>query len=57
MSITKLAMSRKEAAEALGVSVQSIDRAIKSGELKARRFGHRVLIVPKYLEEFLEGKS
>ena len=56
MSITKLAMSRKEAAEAIGVSVYTIDRAIKSGDLKARRYGHRTLILPKYLIEFLEAE-
>ncbi|HLY61927.1 MAG TPA: excisionase family DNA-binding protein [Terriglobia bacterium] len=40
----KLALSKTELANRLGVSRDSIDRRIKEGKLKVIRFGRRVLI-------------
>lgn len=43
-------VSRQQAADALGCSTSTIDRAIRAGRLPARRFGRRVLIPTAALE-------
>jgi|HubBroStandDraft_6_1064221.scaffolds.fasta_scaffold01398_8 excisionase family DNA binding protein len=48
----KILLSRVESAEALSISVSSLDRLISKGELKARKLGDRVLIEPEELERF-----
>jgi hypothetical protein len=37
----------------LGLSMHSIDRLIRSGELKARRVGRRIFLSPDALERLL----
>jgi len=49
----KLAFSKGEAARALGVSRDSVTRAIAKGTLKAVKFGRRILIPKSSLEEIL----
>lgn len=56
--MTRLAYTRKEAAEACGVSEDTIRRAINSGALRAKRTGRtggKYLITAKDLESWLDG--
>lgn len=41
---SKLLFNRKEAAQLLSLSVRSLDYALANGELRAKRFGRKVLI-------------
>jgi excisionase family DNA binding protein len=52
-----LCYSVKTAAEACSVSERTIHNAIRDGRLAILRIGRRVLIPPKSLQEFLEGKT
>jgi excisionase family DNA binding protein len=38
------ALTRKEAAKLLGISLSTLDRAIARGDLKAKKYGSRVLL-------------
>jgi excisionase family DNA binding protein len=49
--------SVKVAAEQCSLSERTIHAAIKDGRLKVMRVGRRVLITPKELENYLQGKS
>jgi len=48
----KLLYSKKEAADALGVSLRSVDNLIGRKELAVRRVGRRVLIPTKEVARF-----
>ena len=48
-----LALSRRDAAIALGVSVRTLDYLLSSGELRGRRIGRRIVIPKVTLEAFL----
>ena len=48
-----IALSLRDAARAVGVSVPTLRRAIRSGALVARRVGGRVLIEPEALREWV----
>lgn len=52
--IERVAYGPKEAAEAVGLSRDSIDGEIKAGHIKAVRFGRRVLISKKELQGFID---
>jgi excisionase family DNA binding protein len=41
----QLALSRKDAAIALGVSLRTLDSLLASGELRGRRIGRRIVIL------------
>jgi hypothetical protein len=56
-SPTKLALSRKEAAQALGVSAVTIDRLTKRGFLHPSRATRRPIYPVKELERFLRETS
>jgi excisionase family DNA binding protein len=47
-----LAMPRKEAARTLGVSLSTVDRAIKRGDIKTKKYGTRVLVPMSEIERF-----
>jgi excisionase family DNA binding protein len=47
-----LLCSKKEAADALGVSLRTVDNLIGHRELAVRRVGRRVLIPAKEIERF-----
>ena len=47
--------NRREAAKFLGISVESIDRNRKSGKLRFRKVGDRVLILESDLVIFLDS--
>ena len=49
--------SRQDVAGYLGVSVQTIDRLIKDGELPCVQVRDRVLIAPAALDEFIEQNT
>ena len=44
MNESRVSLSKQEVASRLGVSSDSVDRAIRQGKLKIIRFGRRVLI-------------
>jgi excisionase family DNA binding protein len=47
------ALTRKEAAKLLGISLATLDRAIARGDLKAKKYGARTLLLSSELERFL----
>jgi excisionase family DNA binding protein len=49
----KLLLTRKEAAQALSVSLRFLDGLIGSKQLQARRLGRRVLVEHRELERFV----
>lgn len=53
----KLAYSRKEVAELLGIHLNSVDRYIKQGAIPARKLGSRWLIPAAALSAWLEGRG
>jgi excisionase family DNA binding protein len=48
-----LAVSRKEAAKALSLSVPTLDRAISRGDLVAKKYGSRTLVPVSEIERYL----
>lgn len=50
-----IAYSRAEAVTQTTLSKDEIDRAIKRGDLRAKKNGRRVLILAKDLQAFLES--
>lgn len=48
----QLLVGRREAAEALGICLRTLDYMIARGQLAARKIGRRVLIPPSELEKF-----
>lgn len=57
MDSKKLAYSRKEVAELLGIHINTVDRYIKQGIIPARKLGSRWLIPAAALSAWLEGKD
>lgn len=53
----KAILSRKEVADILGLSVVTIDRAIKAKKISFYRFGTRVCFGPQHIEEFLRANE
>lgn len=54
--IEPVAYSRRQAAQAFGVDVTTIDKWIKHGRLKSVRIGGRVFIGRSALEELLKDQ-
>jgi excisionase family DNA binding protein len=52
-----MAPRRNEAARALGLSIRTVDRAIKRGDLHAKRYGARVLVPTAEIERYLATLS
>jgi len=46
-------LTRKEAAEIIGVSQAKLDALTKAGKIRVCRVGRRRLFLPKFIEEFL----
>lgn len=46
--------NKKEAAKKLRVSVESVNRALKSGKLRCRKIGQRVVFTESDLMAFLD---
>ncbi|MGB8205088.1 MAG: helix-turn-helix domain-containing protein [Candidatus Baltobacteraceae bacterium] len=51
----RLAYSREELREKLGIGLNAIDRAIRDGALRSVRIGRRVVIPADEVRRFLEG--
>jgi excisionase family DNA binding protein len=45
-------LDREETAHELRVSVSTVDRLIKAGQLRAARIGRRVVVSPQAIEQF-----
>lgn len=52
-NLATLAMTRREAADALRVSLRTIDYLLEQGKLRARRIGRRIVIPRAELEHLL----
>ena len=52
-----LAFSRREAADALGISLRMLDYLLADGKIRGRRLGRRVLIPRAEVEQFLSGSG
>jgi len=52
---TPIAYTREDAARAVGLSHDEIDRAIRAGELEARKRGRRVVILHADLEAWVKS--
>lgn len=48
------ALTRKDAARALSLSLPTLDRAISRGHLVAKKYGSRTLITMSEIERYLE---
>ena len=55
MSDQKLALSKREYAQRLGVSLDSVNRQIKKGKVRVINFGRRVLIPASELTRLLDS--
>lgn len=53
---TPILFSKREAADALGISLRTIDNLIATRQLRVSRIGRRVLIPRKVVEQFARGK-
>ena len=51
--MSPISLSRLQAVEATSLSKDEIDRAIRRGDLKAKRQGRRVLILASDLKDFI----
>ncbi len=49
-----VALSRQDVADALGLSIRSVDYAIARGDLVAKHYGRRVLVPGAEIERYLE---
>jgi excisionase family DNA binding protein len=47
-----LAIPRREVARTLSLSLSTVDRAIKRGDLRAKKYGTRVMVPIKEVERF-----
>lgn len=52
--VMPVAYSREDAARAAGLSEDEIDRAVRTGQLKAKKRGRRVLIPADALRTFID---
>jgi hypothetical protein len=53
--IEKLLYSRKDAAQALSISIRSLDYLIERGDFSTKRIGKKVLIPAAELRRFAKG--
>ena len=50
--------NRREAAQAINVSLPTLDKLIRDGRLRAIRIGQRRIVIPKVaVTAFLEGRA
>ena len=57
MSTDTTFLDRQETAHELRVSVPTVDRLIKSGELRAARIGRRVVVSPQAINAFRQARE
>jgi excisionase family DNA binding protein len=53
-TLGRILVSREDAAQTLGLSLRTIDRAIERGDLAAKRYGRRVLVPAAEIGRYLE---
>ncbi len=53
--MNELVVTREEAAEALRLSLRTVDKLLTAGQISARRVGRRVLILRSEIERFARG--
>jgi len=53
----KLLLDKKAAAESMAISVSSLDRLIRDGELRAVKLSGRVLVSPDAIRDFIRIKE
>ncbi|MGA7222392.1 MAG: helix-turn-helix domain-containing protein [Candidatus Acidiferrales bacterium] len=51
-AVPRLLYSKRDAAEALGVSLRTIENFLATGELAARRVGRRTLVLASSVSDF-----
>lgn len=51
--VRQMVLSRNEACRALGVSINTIDRIVRSGKLRAKRLEGRVVIPVSEIERYI----
>lgn len=57
MNSGQMLLNKKAAAIAMGISIRTLEKLIKSGELKCVRIFSRLLIDPKDISEFIEQQK
>lgn len=55
-NISKIALSRLEAAAALGICRATLDKLIGSGQIRSHKLGRKTLIPAEAIQEFLAGQ-
>lgn len=55
--LNKAAFNRKEAADYMGISIPTLVRLLKSGEIPCRRIGQRWLISKNVLDNWLKKEN
>jgi excisionase family DNA binding protein len=53
----KEVLNPREAAQVLGINLQTVYRRLRDGSLPSRRLGHLILIPRKALDRFLAAES
>jgi len=53
--VPRLGLTRQQAADAIGVSVETVDRLTREGKLKPNRATRRPLYSPDELANFVKG--
>lgn len=53
--MSHIAYTRVEAGQQVGVSADTIARAIRAGQLPAKRIGQRIVVLDEYLRRWVEG--
>jgi excisionase family DNA binding protein len=56
-ALSRLAVNRRDAADAISVSVDTLDRLIGAGEIRCIRRGRLVLISSRELERWVESQQ
>lgn len=56
MDLQPILISKKSAAQLLGISPRSVDYLIQRGQLKPRRIGRRVLLSYRSLQQFAQTR-
>ena len=53
----KMLLDKRQAAERMSISISTLDRLVRDGELKAVKLSGRALISPNAISEFVAAKE
>lgn len=56
-AVPRLALGRREAAQALSISDELLDRLIRAGELRTVRVGRRILVSVRELSRWIDSRE